>query len=76
MLSIYNILSLHMDFISLLFTLLCIIDSAVIYCNEEDIGLALEAFLPKYNLNRDDVFITSKLCKYGIIKADPFIIIY
>lgn len=38
-------------------------DTAVIYRNEEDIGLALEEILPKYQLNRSDLFITSKLCK-------------
>jgi len=38
-------------------------DTAVIYKNEEDIGLALEVLLNKYNLQRNDIFITSKLCK-------------
>jgi diketogulonate reductase-like aldo/keto reductase len=38
-------------------------DSAVIYHNEEDIGSALEELLPKCNLLRTDLFLTSKLCK-------------
>lgn len=45
---------------------LCILfhtDTAVIYKNEEDIGLALEILMNKYNLQRNDLFITSKLCK-------------
>ncbi|XP_008205329.1 glyoxal reductase isoform X2 [Nasonia vitripennis] len=37
------------------------IDTAVVYRNEEDIGLALKELLPKYNLKREDIFITSKL---------------
>lgn len=39
-------------------------DSAVVYINEEDIGLALKELLPKYNLKREDIFLTSKLCKF------------
>ncbi|CAH0390345.1 unnamed protein product [Bemisia tabaci] len=38
-----------------------LIDTATVYQNEEDIGLALEKLLPKYNLKREDIFITSKL---------------
>ncbi|XP_046463470.1 uncharacterized oxidoreductase YtbE-like isoform X2 [Daphnia pulex] len=38
-----------------------LIDSAVIYHNEEDIGSALEELLPKCNLLRTDLFLTSKL---------------
>lgn len=37
------------------------IDTAEVYRNEEDIGYALSKLLPKYNLQRSDVFITSKL---------------
>lgn len=37
------------------------IDTAVVYHNEEDIGNALKTLLPKYNLQRSDVFITTKL---------------
>lgn len=40
-----------------------ILDTAAVYGNEQDIGLALKELLPKYNLKREDVFITSKLCK-------------
>lgn len=40
-----------------------IVDSAAIYHNEEDIGSALEELLPKFNLQRTDLFLTSKLCK-------------
>ncbi|XP_064648214.1 glyoxal reductase-like [Lineus longissimus] len=37
------------------------IDTAGGYRNEEDIGKSLKEMLPKYNLKRSDVFITSKL---------------
>ncbi|XP_047110999.1 uncharacterized oxidoreductase MSMEG_2408/MSMEI_2347-like [Schistocerca piceifrons] len=37
------------------------IDTAAVYGNEEDIGLALKDLLPKYNLKREDIFITTKL---------------
>ncbi|XP_016908084.1 uncharacterized protein LOC107995223 isoform X2 [Apis cerana] len=37
------------------------IDTAVVYRNEEDIGYALKNLLPKYNLQRSDIFITTKL---------------
>ncbi|XP_029382621.1 uncharacterized protein LOC115059147 [Echeneis naucrates] len=36
-------------------------DSAAVYKNETDLGLALKELLPKYGLNRKDIFITSKL---------------
>ncbi|KAK9509229.1 hypothetical protein O3M35_006587 [Rhynocoris fuscipes] len=36
-------------------------DTATSYENEEDIGRALKDLLPKYNLKREDIFITSKL---------------
>lgn len=37
------------------------IDTAVVYRNEEDIGYALTKLLPKYNLQRSDIFLTTKL---------------
>lgn len=37
------------------------IDTAAVYHNEEAIGAALEELLPKYNLTREDIFITTKL---------------
>uniref|UniRef100_A0A1Y9G9P0 NADP-dependent oxidoreductase domain-containing protein n=1 Tax=Anopheles albimanus TaxID=7167 RepID=A0A1Y9G9P0_ANOAL len=36
------------------------IDTAIVYRNEEFIGQALKTLLPKYNLKREDIFITSK----------------
>lgn len=39
-------------------------DTAAVYQNEEAIGLALKDLLPKYNLKREDIFITTKLCMY------------
>uniref|UniRef100_A0A069DSG9 Putative aldo-keto reductase n=1 Tax=Panstrongylus megistus TaxID=65343 RepID=A0A069DSG9_9HEMI len=36
-------------------------DTASSYGNEEDIGVALKELLPKYNLKRTDIFVTSKL---------------
>lgn len=38
-----------------------IADTAYVYGNEKDIGLALKELLPKYNLKRENIFITSKL---------------
>lgn len=40
------------------------IDTAVVYKNEQHIGEALTTLLPKYNLQRQDIFITSKLSKF------------
>ncbi|XP_031842242.1 glyoxal reductase [Nomia melanderi] len=37
------------------------IDTAVVYRNEGDIGYALKNLLSKYNLERGDIFITTKL---------------
>lgn len=37
------------------------IDTATVYHNETSIGQALKVLLPKYNLKREDIFITSKL---------------
>ncbi|KAL5011208.1 hypothetical protein ScPMuIL_011708, partial [Solemya velum] len=37
------------------------IDTASVYRNEEDIGHSFKKLLPKYNLKRSDLFITSKL---------------
>ncbi|EGT57748.1 hypothetical protein CAEBREN_19645 [Caenorhabditis brenneri] len=36
-------------------------DSAKVYNNEKEIGNALEILLPKHNLKREDIFITTKL---------------
>uniref|UniRef100_A0A914X0G3 NADP-dependent oxidoreductase domain-containing protein n=1 Tax=Plectus sambesii TaxID=2011161 RepID=A0A914X0G3_9BILA len=38
-----------------------LIDTAKAYGNEKEIGNALQEFLPKYNLKRADVFITTKV---------------
>jgi len=38
-------------------------DTAEVYRNEADIASALETLLPKYNLQRKDIFLTSKLGK-------------
>lgn len=35
-------------------------DTAKYYRNERDLGIALEELLPKYNLKREDIFITTK----------------
>uniref|UniRef100_A0A1B6FK05 NADP-dependent oxidoreductase domain-containing protein n=1 Tax=Cuerna arida TaxID=1464854 RepID=A0A1B6FK05_9HEMI len=37
------------------------IDTAAVYHNEEAIGIALKDLLPKYELTREDIFITTKL---------------
>ncbi|XP_074034995.1 aldo-keto reductase Mvan_2161-like [Leptinotarsa decemlineata] len=38
-----------------------LIDTAAFHENEEDIGKALKVLLPKHNLTRKDIFITTKL---------------
>ncbi|XP_012264456.2 aldose reductase A-like [Athalia rosae] len=42
------------------------IDTAERYGNEEDIGEALKVLLPKYNLKREDIFVTTKLSPLSI----------
>jgi diketogulonate reductase-like aldo/keto reductase len=39
-------------------------DSAHLYNNEEDFGKAFAEVLPKYNLTRSDVFITTKFGEF------------
>ncbi|CAK1555030.1 unnamed protein product [Leptosia nina] len=36
-------------------------DTAAVYRNEAYLGLALKELLPKYNLDREDIFVTTKL---------------
>lgn len=48
------------------------VDTAAVYGNEEDIGIALKKLLPKYKLKRQDIFITSKL---GLFE-EPSITLY
>ncbi|KAK6056560.1 glyoxal reductase domain protein [Cooperia oncophora] len=36
-------------------------DTAQLYANEGELGVALEEYLPKYGLQREDVFITTKV---------------
>jgi diketogulonate reductase-like aldo/keto reductase len=36
-------------------------DTAQGYRNEADLGKCFETLLPKYNLKRDDIFITTKI---------------
>uniref|UniRef100_A0A914W1T9 NADP-dependent oxidoreductase domain-containing protein n=1 Tax=Plectus sambesii TaxID=2011161 RepID=A0A914W1T9_9BILA len=37
------------------------IDTAKVYTNEKDIGNALKELMPKYNLHRSDIYITTKV---------------
>ncbi|XP_055638090.1 uncharacterized protein LOC129776458 [Toxorhynchites rutilus septentrionalis] len=48
------------------------IDTAVVYGNEHHIGNALKKLLPKYNLKREDIFITSKLISQ-VNKGERFV---
>jgi hypothetical protein len=41
--------------------LFVVADTAAVYRNEEAIGLALQTLLPKFNLSRKDIFLTTKL---------------
>ncbi|GLH03623.1 Aldo-keto reductase AKR2E4 [Gryllus bimaculatus] len=47
-----------------------LIDTAAVYNNEEDIGKALAELLPKFNLKREDIFITSKLYVGSVAPSD------
>jgi diketogulonate reductase-like aldo/keto reductase len=38
-------------------------DSAHVYNNEKDLGNAFKELLPRHNLTRNDIFITTKICK-------------
>lgn len=40
-------------------------DTATMYGNEKELGIAIKELLPKYNLSRKDIFVTTKLCKYN-----------
>lgn len=42
------------------------IDTAARYGNEKEIGEALKVLLPKYNLKREDIFVTTKLAPNDI----------
>lgn len=48
------------------------IDTAVVYRNEHHIGTALKQLLPKHNLKREDIFITSKLIPQ-VNKSEQFV---
>ncbi|KAG5880451.1 hypothetical protein JTB14_028784 [Gonioctena quinquepunctata] len=48
-------------------------DTATMYDNETDIGKALKKLLPKHNLSRKDIFITTKLYPSDHGKADEAI---
>ena len=45
------------------------LDTAAVYRNETEIGECLQDLLPGYNLQRSDIFITSKLGKRLSIEA-------
>uniref|UniRef100_A0A1B6CHW2 NADP-dependent oxidoreductase domain-containing protein n=2 Tax=Clastoptera arizonana TaxID=38151 RepID=A0A1B6CHW2_9HEMI len=45
------------------------IDTAAVYYNEEAIGQALKDLLPKYGLQREDIFITTKLSPRDVGKS-------
>lgn len=49
-------------------------DSAAAYKNEEQIGKALKELLPKYNLTRKDIFITTKLRMYYFNNLCPLLL--
>lgn len=56
-------------FISLFLSHLLVADTAVVYRNEQHIGEALKTLLPKHNLKRDDIFITTKLSEFLVFSA-------
>ena len=60
--SVWHIINLHVCNL-FMYRDLYLIDTASVYKNEADIGRCLKLLLPKYNLKRSDIFITSKLGK-------------
>ena len=46
------------------------IDTAAVYKNEEAVGVGLKRAIKELNLNREDIFVTTKLWPGGLIKDD------
>lgn len=46
------------------------IDTAAVYKNEEAVGVGLKRAVTELNLNREDIFVTTKLWPGGLIKVD------
>ena len=46
------------------------IDTAAVYRNEEAVGVGLKRAITELNLNREDIFVTTKLWPGGLIKVD------
>ena len=46
------------------------IDTAAVYRNEEAVGIGLKKAMTELNLNREDIFITTKLWPGGLMKVD------
>jgi len=46
------------------------IDTAAVYRNEEAVGVGLKKAMTELNLNREDVFVTTKLWPGGLLKVD------
>ena len=46
------------------------IDTAAVYRNEEAVGIGLRKAMTELNLNREDLFVTTKLWPGGLLKVD------
>ena len=46
------------------------IDTAAVYKNEEAVGVGLKRAIKELNLNREDIFVTTKLWPGGLVKVD------
>ena len=46
------------------------IDTAAVYGNEEAVGIGLKKAMTELNLNREDIFVTTKLWPGGLLKID------
>ena len=46
------------------------IDTAAVYRNEEAVGIGLKKAMTELNLNREDIFVTTKLWPGGLMKVD------
>lgn len=45
----------------------CHIDSAFLYNNEKEIGLAIQSKIADGTVRREDIFYTSKVCEYCVL---------
>lgn len=57
----------HVNLTNFILIVIFRLDTASVYRNETEIGECLQDLLPRYSLQRSDIFITSKLGKRQFI---------